>query len=42
MGTAFFGDFMDPDFRGRTHEEDVEILKSIGLTSPFWTASCCL
>ena len=37
MAEAFFGDFMSHDFRGRTHEQDVEILKSVGLTSDFWT-----
>lgn len=36
MAIAFFGDYLDPVFRGRSHQEENEIFERLGLTSAFW------
>jgi hypothetical protein len=36
LSQAWYGDRMDPDFRGRTHEEAARIFAYLGLTAAFW------
>lgn len=37
LARAWYGDRMDPDWRPRTRDESQSILKTVGLTSGFWT-----
>ena len=36
LGGAWFGSYLDADWRPRTTEESQAILASIGLTGAFW------
>jgi hypothetical protein len=36
LAQAWYGDRMDPGFRGRTIEQAVEIFSRVGLRSDFW------
>ncbi|MGN6361636.1 MAG: hypothetical protein ACTHNK_14720 [Thermomicrobiales bacterium] len=38
LSRAWYGDRMDPDFRGRTTDEVMKIFANVGLTSAFWHA----
>lgn len=37
LSQAWYGDRMDPAFRGRSAADAIAIFKRVGLTSPFWT-----
>lgn len=37
LARAWYGDRMDPDWRPRTRDESQSVLKTVGLTSEFWT-----
>ena len=36
LSQLWYGNRMDPDFRGRTPDQVVEVFKQAGLTSEFW------
>ena len=38
LSQAWYGNRMDPDFRGRSIEQVVELFSRFGLTSEFWRA----
>ena len=37
LSRRWYGDRLDPSFRGRTPEAAMAIFRSVGLTGPFWT-----
>ena len=38
LAQAWYGDRLDPAFRGRTAAQAREVFAGLGLTSPFWQA----
>ena len=39
LSQAWYGDRMEPDFRGRTVAQATDIFARLGLTSAFWQAT---
>jgi hypothetical protein len=39
LSRAWYGNRLNPDFRGRTADEAEAIFQSVGLTSAFWRVS---
>ncbi len=37
LSRRWYGDRLDPGFRGRTPAAAMAIFRSVGLTGPFWT-----
>ena len=37
LANAWYGDRLDPDFRGRTADQAQDIFRGLGLGSPFWS-----
>ena len=38
LSQNWYGNRMDPDFRGRTIEQVVEVFDTVGLSTAFWRA----